>query len=274
VPSSLPGAVVVAAGGRHSLALLADGAVVAWGDNTFGQTAVPEDATNVVAIAAGDFFSLALCADGRLATWGDVSPHDDLVAIAAGAGHRLALRSTGELVAWGRNSHGQATVPDAVSNPAAISAGGDHSLALSADGQILAWGGNYSQQAEPPGAPPGIAAIRAGGAHSLALVGDGSPVISGLPGSLTVRGGRPIGANLTNRFPRVPAQLSGPTPGPFLEPSSNLNTVGHQLLGKKWSTHDRDYRITRFNELTPVARWQTGGIPRGKRTSPLASVAR
>jgi len=87
-------------------------------------------------------------------------------------------------------------------------------------------------------------------------------------------GSKPIGANLTNRFPRVPAQLSGPTPGPFLEPSSNLNTVGHQLLGKKWSTHDRDYRITRFNELTPVARWQTGGIPRGKRTSPLASVAR
>jgi alpha-tubulin suppressor-like RCC1 family protein len=192
VPSSLPVAVVVAAGARHSLALLADGAVVAWGDNTFGQTAVPEDATNVVAIAAGDFFSLALCADGRLATWGDVSPHDDLVAIAAGAGHRLALRSTGELVAWGRNAHGQATVPEAVSNPAAISAGGDHSLALSADGQILAWGGNYSHQAEPPWTSPGIAAIGAGGAHSLALVGDGAPVISGLPGTLTVSVGRPL----------------------------------------------------------------------------------
>src|ERR1035438_2668592 len=44
--------------------------VIAWGDNSFGQTNVPNNATNVVAIAAGDYHSLALRADGLLLAWG------------------------------------------------------------------------------------------------------------------------------------------------------------------------------------------------------------
>ena len=42
----------IAAGGWHSLALKADGSIVGWGDNGFGQIDVP-GATNFVAIAAG-----------------------------------------------------------------------------------------------------------------------------------------------------------------------------------------------------------------------------
>ena len=48
----------------HSLALTAEGRVVAWGSNDVGQTNVPSGLSNVVAIAAGDHHSLALTAEG------------------------------------------------------------------------------------------------------------------------------------------------------------------------------------------------------------------
>ena len=41
------------------------------GYNTFGQTNVPASATNVVAIAAGGWHSLALKANGTIVAWGD-----------------------------------------------------------------------------------------------------------------------------------------------------------------------------------------------------------
>src|SRR6516162_4518037 len=56
----------VAAGGFHGVALLADGSVVAWGDNTYGQTNVPANATNVVAVDAGYVHNVALRADGTV----------------------------------------------------------------------------------------------------------------------------------------------------------------------------------------------------------------
>ena len=52
-PPDLTNAVALAGGFFHSLALTADGRVVAWGQNNVGQTNVPPDLTNVIAIAAG-----------------------------------------------------------------------------------------------------------------------------------------------------------------------------------------------------------------------------
>jgi len=57
--------VAIAAGGRHRLALRADGSVAAWGIYDNGSTyyipmTVPSGLSNVVAIAAGDSHSLAL----------------------------------------------------------------------------------------------------------------------------------------------------------------------------------------------------------------------
>src|ERR1051325_9530461 len=82
--------------------------VVAWGDNSSGQTIVPNDLTNVVAIAAGYAHALALRADGTVIGWGDHTSHQtevppdlaNVVAIAAGEAHSLALRSDGTVVAW------------------------------------------------------------------------------------------------------------------------------------------------------------------------------
>ncbi|MEK7685682.1 MAG: hypothetical protein AAB466_09695, partial [Verrucomicrobiota bacterium] len=57
VPSGLSNVVAVAAGGFHSLALTAEGRVMAWGNNEYGKTTVPSGLSNVVAVAAGGFHS-------------------------------------------------------------------------------------------------------------------------------------------------------------------------------------------------------------------------
>ena len=44
--------------------------VIAWGDNQEGQSTIPSGVSNVVAIAAGNSHSLALSADGRVVAWG------------------------------------------------------------------------------------------------------------------------------------------------------------------------------------------------------------
>ncbi|MCI0674091.1 MAG: hypothetical protein L0Y64_26895, partial [Myxococcaceae bacterium] len=111
----------------HSLALKADGTVVAWGLNFQGQATVPPGLSDVVAIAAGHGHSLALKADGTVVSWGNNSDGpfgpatvpsglSDVVAIAAGSGHNLALKADGTVVAWGRNDFGQATVPPGLSD--------------------------------------------------------------------------------------------------------------------------------------------------------------
>ena len=44
--------------------------VTAWGNNDCGQTNVPSGLSNVVAIAGGEYHSLALTAEGRVVGWG------------------------------------------------------------------------------------------------------------------------------------------------------------------------------------------------------------
>jgi len=92
-------AVGVAAGRYHSLALRADGTVLAWGRNRYGQTNVPAHVTNAVGVAGGGYHSLALHADGTVSAWG-----------------------------W--NVFGQTNVPARVTNAVGVAGGDGHSLAL------------------------------------------------------------------------------------------------------------------------------------------------
>jgi len=93
---------VAIAGGRyHSVGLRNDGRVFAWGQNIFGQTNIPPQATNIVAIAAG-------------------------------ANHSMALRRDGAVICWGQNNFLQLQPPDGLGTVAAIAAGGNRSLALKA----------------------------------------------------------------------------------------------------------------------------------------------
>ena len=116
-------------------------AMLAWGDNPFGQLGDGTTISRSVPVAV------------------DLPAGVTVTAVAAGAGHSLALTSAGQLLAWGDNRHGQlgdgttisSSVPVAVHLRAgvtvtAIAAGDDDSLALTSAGQLLAWGWNaYGQ---------------------------------------------------------------------------------------------------------------------------------
>jgi hypothetical protein len=162
--------------------LAAPSRVVAWGDDSGGQTNVPISASAIVEVAGGDYHSLALQHDGRLTAWGlntygqlDV-PTNALrfVAAAAGADHNLAITEAGSLVAWGRNDAGQSSVPVSTSNNVlSVAAGDSHSLALLASGTVVAWGDNAFGQTSVPPSVSVVRAIAAGRNHSLALRVDG-----------------------------------------------------------------------------------------------------
>jgi len=212
VPVAVPGlgtVTAVAVGEEHSLALLSNGTVMAWGDNHEGQlgtgttktSAVPQPVpglSGVTAIAAGSLFSLALLANGTVMAWGD------------NAGGQLG---TGTL----RNS----TVPVPVKNltgVTAIAGGFRHSLALLSNGTAMAWGENEEGQLgigrkaslQPTPAPvakiSGITAIAAGQEHSVALLSDGSVWVWGGNGEfqLARSNGFPGGISQSNVPIRVP----------------------------------------------------------------------
>jgi len=149
--------------------------LVAWGDNSLGQTNVPSG--TYTAIAAGDRHSLALKTDGTLAAWGDNCcdqttsvPGGTYTAIAAGGRHSLALKTDGTLVAWGNNGYGQTTVPGGTYT--AIAAGYWHNLALKTDGTLVAWGNFFQGQTDVPAGT--YTAIAAGTFSSMALKTDGT----------------------------------------------------------------------------------------------------
>jgi len=190
VPENLSGVVAISAGAFHSLAVRADGHVVAWGcrGRDGGQCGVPADLSGVTAVAAGTFHSLALRRDGTVVAWGCgsfdggecsvPSGLSDVTAVAAGEFQSLALKRDGTVVAWGCGSFdvGQCTVPSGLSGVTAIAAGYAHSLALLADGSVVAWGcaALNRGQCSVPGDLLPATAIAAGQVHSLALQTDGT----------------------------------------------------------------------------------------------------
>lgn len=194
VPSITPAKKAVAAGGRHSLALTANGFVASWGADEVGQ------------LGDGGFDGTA---SGVSAVGGVGDDHlGDVKAIAAGQTHGLALLADGTVWAWGGNSRGQLgdgsttgkDLPVQVRGPGgqgvltgvkAIAAGGEHSLALLSDGTVMAWGANPDGQlgddtitdrlapvhVKDPGAAnallANVKALAGGGLHSLALTASG-----------------------------------------------------------------------------------------------------
>jgi hypothetical protein len=135
----------IAAGGNHNLALLTNGTVVAWGDNSFGQASPPSNLSNVVGITAGYLHSAALCSNGTVVVWGDdtfgqtnvPTGLSNVVAIAAGDFHTFALCSNGRVVGWGDNTFGQMNVPSSATNVVGIASGYYHGLALAPFIQLL-----------------------------------------------------------------------------------------------------------------------------------------
>ena len=192
IPGGLTNLVVgVGAGYDYSLALNYNGTVVAWGNNSQGQTNVPVNLTNAVAVDGGLVDSLALRSDRTVTVWGsnqygqtNVPPDlTNAVAAASGSEHCLALRDTGNPVAWGFNDHFQTNIPAGLSNVVAVAAGEFHNLALINDGTVVAWGNNSEGETNVPTGLTNVVAIAAGYSHNLALRYDGTVVAWGFNGN-------------------------------------------------------------------------------------------
>lgn len=158
-------AAAVAAGTRHFLIILEDGGVLAFGENTHGQTDVPDLAGQcAIAAAGGDNHSLVLLSDGNVLAWGgnDEGQTDvpDLagrraISVAAAKSHSLVLLEDGCVLAFGCLPYGiLSNIPDAVElsgqQAVAIAAGDYSALALLSNGDVVACGEmDHPQNGEP-----------------------------------------------------------------------------------------------------------------------------
>ncbi len=177
----------IAAGANHSLALKKNGAVVAWGQSSYGQCNVPASFGNIVASAAGESHSLALSVDGTVVAWGSNNYGQstvpdglsNVVAISANSNFSAALDKNGKVYVWGDNTYGQCDVPADLSDVVDIQCGSRHILALKKDGTVTAWGSNWFGQCDVPTGLDHVVAIAAGFRHSMVLKDDGTLVAWG-----------------------------------------------------------------------------------------------
>jgi alpha-tubulin suppressor-like RCC1 family protein len=187
--AGLTNVVQVSAGGAHSLALLSNGTVMAWGENNDGQLgtgSTKKDAkpkripglSGVTAVSAGNLFSAALLKDGTVMTWGNnaygqlgdgstvnsdvpvaVPGLSGVAQISAGGnlstnGHMVALLNNGTVEAWGQNFYGQLGDGTTTSSSTPVVVGGSDPLS-------------------------NVVAVSAGGMFSEALLSNGSVSVWG-----------------------------------------------------------------------------------------------
>jgi alpha-tubulin suppressor-like RCC1 family protein len=161
----------VSAGQTHTAAIRSDGALFAWGVNSFGQlgdgtttnkfSPVQIGTSKWIAVAAGGRHTAAIKLGGTLFTWGNntygelgtsttsrSSPAQvgtsNWKSVAADQGTTAAIRSDGALFTWGKGTIlGSQTD---IFSWTAVSAGGTHTAAIRSDGALFTWGVNTSGQ--------------------------------------------------------------------------------------------------------------------------------
>jgi alpha-tubulin suppressor-like RCC1 family protein len=171
--SDLDGVVAVAAGSVHSLALLKDGTVYAWGQNRYGQigdgTRTNRDrplpvpgVRNAVAIAAGGYRSVAVLADGTVMEWGanhvNLTPRLNpapvfgargIRSVVAGGEQVAAVTQTGEIMTWGQDAHYEigrggdahaAGVVKGVVDIRSVAVAASTTIVVTGSGRTVTWG--------------------------------------------------------------------------------------------------------------------------------------
>jgi len=185
---TLIGVAEIDAGYAHSLVRRFDGTVVAWGNNSFQQSTVPQFSGPAVSISAGWYHSLVCLADGSVqgfgrSTLGQTATQQGgspRVRVAGGVDHSIAVLADGTLSCWGGNYQGECSSPDDLGLVKQIEAGGNHTIGLLPNGRIRCWGwGASGQTSLPPGLPSTATAVAGGGIHSMALFDSGRVICWG-----------------------------------------------------------------------------------------------
>ena len=133
----------VAAGAGHTVCVTVEGAVFAFGCNSFGQLGFGDtDGRNVPTLLRGEL------------------ENKSVMQVAAGYGHTVFVTKDGLVFACGCNDGGQLGVGDTDSRLVPtlvtgqlqgktalyVAAGSNHTLCITADGSLFSWGGNDSSQ--------------------------------------------------------------------------------------------------------------------------------
>jgi alpha-tubulin suppressor-like RCC1 family protein len=171
-------AIDLAAGGSHTCAVQADGAVLCWGGGENGQLGdgSRSDRATVVRVtslppalrvAAGDRHTCALLRDKSIRCWGS-----NMFGESGAAAHDDYGTYTGPLKVGG-DSPGPSAV-EGISTAQSIALGGGQSCALMDSGVVKCWGGDafHPRAQEVKGLRP-AASIQGAGRHMCALLRSG-----------------------------------------------------------------------------------------------------
>jgi alpha-tubulin suppressor-like RCC1 family protein len=175
--------VSISGSANHTLLLLSDSTVLAFGTNDSGQLNTPVGLSNIVAISAIEQRSLALRNDGTLAFWGTfASSHSNalrtlsnVVSMAATDHRRVFVRDNGTIAIQSSGDPELKTYPG-LTNIVEVAVGVWNTLALANDGQVFQL---QNEQFTPLLGLTNIVAIAAGEAFGLALRSDGKLASSG-----------------------------------------------------------------------------------------------
>ncbi len=188
-------AIAVSGGQSHSLTLLANGQVMAWGVNGANQLG---NGSGLPSITNQPGFVINLTGISK---------------ISAGANHNAVLDSNGVVWCWGQGSSGQigngnnasiATPVKVLSNVVDVVAGYVHTMALKTDGTVWAWGGNSAGELGignttsstipvQVNAISGVQAISAGMVNSVATCINGQTYVWGF-NNVSITTPSPIGS--------------------------------------------------------------------------------
>ena len=182
--AGIAGAAAIATSENHTCAVMENGAVRCWGNNSSGQLGNGRSGINRDDRSENTAIPVA------------VIGIDDATEIATGWDHTCALVEDSTVSCWGSNSFGQlgdgtnrsnsAPVKTAdISDAIAITAGWDHACALSRNGSVFCWGNNLDGQLgnganSSSSTPVRVAditdatAIAADGNHTCALTQNGA----------------------------------------------------------------------------------------------------
>ncbi|UVI32926.1 RCC1 domain-containing protein [Paenibacillus spongiae] len=247
--TELNNVVSIKAGTEHTIALLSDGTLQAWGSNAVRQIG-----------------------DGTTAGWRLVAAKVNLsgaaVSMAAGRGHSMAVQNDGTVWTWGENAKyqlgrktpAQGTVYGPSDTPGQvfeglvdctaatsfrtkpmIAAGGKHSAALKSNGTVWTWGNNeygqlgngtYGDKVAPAQVPDlcYVKAIATGSDFTLALKNDGTVWAWGN----NANGELGSGTGGTNNRSPVPVQVEGISDVIAIAAGSN-HTLAVKRDGTVWA---------------------------------------